>query len=226
MTALLLLGMGALPRYLEELRIGGGYGSAPDGGIDLDAQGNLALDGNLTVDGDAFLGGNLDFSGVDVAWSAFLPAKNGWAAPTSPASGPSLLQLAWVMSGYVFDFDKDSDEYAVFNVMLPGDYDGRAIKCTLYWMATAGSTGDVRWRVHARCYGDGAATSDSSTGLGAIVDAFQGQQVLHTASLSVTPLNATAGKFLVLALRRQASDPTDTFDADARLLGLRIAYKP
>ncbi len=50
---------GTHPRRIENLRIGGGYGSTPDGGIDADAIGNLALDGDLTVDGMALLGGFL-----------------------------------------------------------------------------------------------------------------------------------------------------------------------
>lgn len=44
------LAMSAAPRYLEELRIGGGR-SDPDGGIDLDATGNLAMSGDLEVGG-------------------------------------------------------------------------------------------------------------------------------------------------------------------------------
>jgi len=47
---LALLGaVGANPRYLEELCVGGGYGST---GIDLESDGDLAMDGDLTVDGD------------------------------------------------------------------------------------------------------------------------------------------------------------------------------
>lgn len=52
-TALLLLAVGPAPRYIEELCIGGGYGT-PDSGTDLDAAGNIAADGNL------FIGGNTD----------------------------------------------------------------------------------------------------------------------------------------------------------------------
>jgi hypothetical protein len=50
---------GTHPRAIENLRIGGGYNSLPDGGIDADAVGNLALDGDLTVDGAALLSGFL-----------------------------------------------------------------------------------------------------------------------------------------------------------------------
>jgi len=46
----LLMAIGPAPRYLEELRIGGGFGDA-DGGADFDAQGNITTDGDIAVDG-------------------------------------------------------------------------------------------------------------------------------------------------------------------------------
>ena len=48
--AVLLMAIGPSPRYLEELRIGGGFGDT-DGGVDLDAVGNVDLDGHLTFKG-------------------------------------------------------------------------------------------------------------------------------------------------------------------------------
>ena len=38
--------LGNSPRYVEELRIGGGYASA-DGGVDFDKLGNIAADGDF-----------------------------------------------------------------------------------------------------------------------------------------------------------------------------------
>ena len=43
--ALVLVAVGSSPRYLEELRIGGGYGEAVDGGADLEADGDIWSDG-------------------------------------------------------------------------------------------------------------------------------------------------------------------------------------
>ena len=52
--------VGAHPMRVENVQVGGGYGSAPNGGMDVDGAGNAALDGDLTVDGSvqtaAFLG--------------------------------------------------------------------------------------------------------------------------------------------------------------------------
>ncbi|HRK36046.1 MAG TPA: hypothetical protein PLJ47_15725 [Candidatus Hydrogenedentes bacterium] len=45
----LLMGIGVAPRYIEELAIGGGYASAPDGGSDLEADGDFLTDGEVTI---------------------------------------------------------------------------------------------------------------------------------------------------------------------------------
>jgi len=48
---LFALAIGASPRYLEELRIGGGLGDSADGGADLDKAGNISTDGIVTCSG-------------------------------------------------------------------------------------------------------------------------------------------------------------------------------
>ncbi|MCX5772536.1 MAG: hypothetical protein NTZ09_20005 [Candidatus Hydrogenedentes bacterium] len=48
---LFVLAIGASPRYLEELRIGGGFGDSADGGADLDKAGNISTDGVITCNG-------------------------------------------------------------------------------------------------------------------------------------------------------------------------------
>jgi hypothetical protein len=48
---LCVLAIGASPRYIEELRIGGGLGEAADGGADFDKAGNIATDGAIACNG-------------------------------------------------------------------------------------------------------------------------------------------------------------------------------
>lgn len=57
-AAVLLLGMSATPRYLEELRVGGGYGDA-DGGLDIEADGSLSTDGDVLVEGGVTVRGRV-----------------------------------------------------------------------------------------------------------------------------------------------------------------------
>lgn len=53
------MAIGPSPRYLEELRIGGGYGDADDGGADFERTGDISADGSIVADGDLAVGGNV-----------------------------------------------------------------------------------------------------------------------------------------------------------------------
>ncbi|MFC1736235.1 hypothetical protein ACFL1X_08960, partial [Candidatus Hydrogenedentota bacterium] len=44
-----LTGIGAAPRKIEELQVGGGYGDSADGGVDIESDGDLKTDGDVTV---------------------------------------------------------------------------------------------------------------------------------------------------------------------------------
>ena len=51
-----VLAIGPNPRYLEELRIGGGFADPVDGGVDLDKTGNISTDGSIMLEGDLAVG--------------------------------------------------------------------------------------------------------------------------------------------------------------------------
>lgn len=67
-SALALVGMGAAPRFLEELKIGGGYRDAVDGGADFDKAGNISSDGAIVADGGIEAGREGVVRGVAAAW--------------------------------------------------------------------------------------------------------------------------------------------------------------
>ncbi len=56
LTALAFLAIGPAPRYLEELRIGGGFGEPTDGGADLAANGAIDTDGPIQTRQDLSAG--------------------------------------------------------------------------------------------------------------------------------------------------------------------------
>jgi hypothetical protein len=65
-VAVALLGVaaiGAYPRYIEELRTGGGYGDAADGGADFLKDGSILTDGPVGI-GTDIPGGALDVAGA------------------------------------------------------------------------------------------------------------------------------------------------------------------
>jgi len=57
-ASLAALAMGAAPRYIEELRIGGGYGDSADGGADFERDGDILTDGTLSIGGEGLLSVN------------------------------------------------------------------------------------------------------------------------------------------------------------------------
>jgi len=221
---------GPHPRYIENLRIGGGYNAAPDGGTDLDHAGNIAANGGLDLDGNAAIGGNLavggDFSvtGVDTTWSAYLPASLGMPDPSLPCAPFAVAN--WrnfhVATGSLA-FDPTNPEAAYFQFRLPDSYDGRQLKFTIEWSASSGTSGDVRWGVNSMRFGNGESLVQTGT-LSYVVDSISAIEILRVAELYDTPSNSSNGKFITIRLIRDASHVSDTFAADAKLIGLRVSF--
>jgi len=207
--------MGLSPRYLEELRIGGGYQSTPDGGVDMDKQGNIALDGDLTV------GGALAVAGANKSWNAFVPALE--IRNITAANVVTITILGGRVYLPVMDFNPGVDQGACCVIALPAQYDGSALTFTLYWTATAGSAGDVRWIINAGVFADNENLALDVASAG-VVDTFLGANRLHACAFSMTPTGAASGNLLTVYLRRLGSNAQDTFDADARLIALQVAY--
>jgi hypothetical protein len=94
LAALAILGaIGANPRYLEELRIGGGFNSTPDGGADFDRTGAIATNGpitagNVTAAGNVVAAGDLAVNGGDITTaSASLHITPTGDLKLNPATG-------------------------------------------------------------------------------------------------------------------------------------------
>lgn len=237
--------MGAKPRCLEELRIGGGYGSAPDGGADIDKAGNFATDGDLSVkdlfaDGDLNVGGsveiveNLKVNGwlevgggaVDKTWSRFLSSKaDGWPRLSGGCMPPERIELrSNIVEAYVMDFEKDNPKYAVFQSRLPLDYDGSPLKVSILATTTAGTSGVARFTIYATAFQHGVSMDSGALATVTVSLTFVEQKRLMESAGIITPENAAGGGLLHLLLLRQANHAQDTFDADIRVIGLHIAY--
>jgi len=221
--------IGSHPRYLEELRIGGGYDSAPDGGADFDKAGNIAANGSIDIDGPATFGddvtiaGDLAIGGVDTTWSVYLPASLGMPDPALPC-GP-VTPINWrnyQVATPSLAFDPNNPEAAFFQFRLPPTYDGRTLRFTIEWSATAGTSGDVRWGVLPIAFNDGSNLFDSG-GTTYNLDSFLGTSTLHFCSIDSTPTHSSSDALTTVRVIRLSNDVTDTFNADALLLGIRIA---
>ena len=222
--------LGPHPRYLEELRIGGGYNSSPDGGADFDKAGNIAANGSLNVGGAATFGddvsvaGDFAVTGVDTTWSIYLPASQGMPDPVLPCA--AFATTNWrnfqVATG-TLAFDATSPEAAYFQFRLPDSYDGRALKFTIEWSASAGTSGDVRWGALPFSFVNGSSLDD--TGVTTYVnDTFLGTKLTHICFVNATPTHAVGGSLNTVRIIRLSNNAADTFNADSLLIGVHVSY--
>lgn len=222
--------LGPHPRYLEELRIGGGYNSSPDGGADFDKSGNIAANGSLHVGGAATFGddvsvaGDFAVAGVDTTWSIYLPASLGMPDPALPCAAFAITNWRnFQVATGALAFDPTSPEAAYFQFRLPDSYDGRALKFTIEWSASTGTSGDVRWGINSMRYGDGESLLQTGT-LSYVLDTLTSMEHLQIATLNDTPSNSATGLLVTVRILRDASHASDTFAADAKLIGIRVSY--
>lgn len=126
-------------------------------------------------------------------------------------------------SHYVLNFDAASKEYAFWEFIIPGDYDGGTIEPTIFWTSTA-TSGSVKWGVeilgkepselwNATLSAGGTKTTDA-TGAGNIIDS----------PLTGFSPGWAAGDLVVVGVYRDATDATDDYTADASLVMMEIDY--
>lgn len=221
---------GTHPRYLENLRIGGGYNAGPDGGADFDQAGNIAANGTLDLDGDATIGGGLDVggdfsvAGVDTTWSIYLPASLGMPDPALPCAPFAIANWRnYQVATGSLAFDPVNPEAAYFQFRLPDTYDGRPLKFTLEWSASSGAGGDVRWGVLPFSSEDGDSLDDTGTTT-YVVDSFVAVKANHLCSVIATPTHASGGTLNVVRVIRLSNHASDTFTSDSLLIGVSITY--
>ena len=222
--------LGPHPRYLEELRIGGGYNSNPDGGADFDKAGNIAANGTLDVEGAATFGGDvtvagdLAVTGVDTTWSVYLPAALGMPDPVLPCAAFAIANWRnFQVATGALAFDQTSPEAAYFQFRLPDSYDGRTLKFTIEWSASAGTSGDVRWGVLPISFDDADTLDDTGTTT-YVVDTFIATKTTHVCIVVATPTHASGGSFNTVRIIRLSNHATDTFNADAILVGIGVSF--
>ena len=110
-----LLAIGSSPRYLEELRVGGGFGDPVDGGADFEADGDVSIDGDLVVDGgDIGVAADMNLLGLD---SGAL-SVDGTLSPTGRVSVGSGAASRNAGKGLVYGYGGDSGSTETLNWRL------------------------------------------------------------------------------------------------------------
>ncbi|MCF6286076.1 MAG: hypothetical protein L3K26_12915 [Candidatus Hydrogenedentes bacterium] len=220
--------MGTHPRHLEELRLGGGYNSSPGGGSDFDQAGNIQSNGDLDIDGSGSFGGDLAVAGdlgvggLDTTWRTYLSANMGIPDPSLPCGPASATNWRnYQVVTHSLAFDPTSPQAAFFQFRLPKGYDGRPLKFTLEWSATAGTSGDVRWGVNPLSFKDGSSLVQTGP-LYYFTDTFISVSAFHEATAVIDALSVDSGGFVTLRVLRDAADALDTFGNPALLMGLAL----
>jgi len=225
---------GSTPRYLENLRVGGGYGSAPDGGADIDYRGRAAFSGDFTAGGVVNALAGIQYRGILRADSSNGGVNRDWfTEPTlfgeeveSSTGASESVVFSTRFHFRVWNFNQSSILGINTSFWLPPDYDGSPLRVRLMWFSTAakgGTAGVVKWRVYMRGHADNTpfAISGAFTDVN---DTFHAVDTVHLCDVIHTPEVPGKGRPATLTIRRVGSDAADTFNADAQLAKVCISY--
>lgn len=173
--------------------------------------------------GFSISGTTLGVSGVETIWvpstAMMANTTSGCAATTTETTTND------VMVG-VCDFDAASDEAAQFTVHMPKSWDEGTITAQFSWTAASGS-GNVVWGIQCLARSDDDALD---TAFGTAVTVTDGLtlagDLMISAASSAHTIGGTPAENDVVWCRvyRDADNGSDTFSADARLVGVKILY--
>jgi len=154
---------------------------------------------------------------IPIMASAMTPRTTNGAAPNGPT------QLGSGIMSYTLDFDQTTEEYAQFSIVMPKSWNEGSVQFIPYWTADSGS-GDVRWIMRAAAISNDdvfnasfGGDNDSTDTLIATGDVHVGPQ-----SGNVTFSAAAENDLVIFEVYRQAASGSDTLNADARLIGVKL----
>lgn len=203
-------------------------GSAPDN----PATGNWKIffksDGLYILEDDGTEHGpfNSTISGSS-AGEIFIGSASIWPSSTTGAAASVKTEYGTNdVDMYLMAFDQTTQEYGQFTVWMPDSWDGGTITFRASWTAASG-TGNVIWGLQARCLGNDDAIDDTWGTAQTLTDGLIATGDMHISSessaitIAGTPV---AGEVVQFRVYRDADDGSDTLDADALLIGIKIYY--
>jgi hypothetical protein len=175
--------------------------------------------------GTGFLitGTTLGVSGLETIWipaSAMVPnTTSGCVAATTETTTNDVMVS-------VCDFDATADEAAQFNVAFPKSWNESTITAEFSWTAASG-TGNVVWAMQCLARSNDDALDTAFGTAQTVTDALIATGDLHiTSATSALTVGGTPAEGDVTWCRvyRDADNGSDTFSADARLIGVKVLY--
>ena len=150
-----------------------------------------------------------------------------------PQTGANPAEAGTVLGGSnkvfvnYYAFDSGTDEFVQALWWSPDNWDAGTVTAKLFWTATTGTTTKaVRWGVAGVSVGNDEAI-DSAFGTEVFVlDTYlaAGDTHITDETSAITIAGATAGEPVIFRISRDANHESDDFDADAKLIAVKIEY--
>lgn len=159
----------------------------------------------------------------------FLSAAGGWGSTTSGAASSGKVEFATNdVDMYFLDFDKDSDEFAQWTLVMPSDWDAGTVTGTFYWTTASGEGGaaeTVQWALQGRAYANDDAIDQAWGTAVSVSDTWIADEDVHVSSATgaITLAGSPAANQLV-QFRAYRDVSEDDLGGDARLIGIMVAF--
>ena len=220
-----LLNLTATSSAVNELTLAN---AATGNGPILSATGETNVDINLNPKGTGVLKSGtaaVKIAGSETMW---IPASAMYGTVSNPADAQQVETTATRPDMKVLDFDASTNEFAQFSVAFPKSWNEGTVTYQVYWTPSNTNTGNCLFRLQGvACadndtidvvYGTGQTITDA--GIGTVED----QQISGVSSAITIAGSPAAGEITYFQLLRLASDGSDTFTGDARVLGIRLFF--
>ena len=194
----------------------------------LSATGETNVDINLNPKGTGVLKSAtaaVKIAGKETIW---IPAPAMYGPTTNPADSALVETTAIRPDLNVFDFDASTKQYTQFTIGMPKSWNEGTLTYQVYWSPSTTNTGNAIFGLQAVACADGdtidvaygTAIEVTDAGIGTVED----QQITSESSAMTVAGSPAAGEQTYFQLYRDAADGSDTFSADARVLGVKIFY--
>jgi hypothetical protein len=165
-------------------------------------------------------------AGTVGAQDLFLSAAAFWSSSTNGAASLVATELGSVTIQSM-DFDPNTQESVEIQFAMPRNWNNGTITAQVYW-TTPATSGNVIWGVQGVAFSNDDPFASGSYGTAQeVTDAFIVANDLHvtSATSAITIAGSPADSdMLLIKVYRKAADGSDTLNADARFLGVRITY--
>lgn len=177
----------------------------------------------------AIEGNNIITAATTATRTMILTAAGGKPTTTAGCAAAGLVEAGTNDVDYwTLDFDATTKEYAVWNVVMPDNYDGGTVTARFLWTTTSSTTSHtVVWGLAGRVFGnDDAIDQAFGTAQEVSDDVLAAGDVHITAATSAITLGGTpaGGKFVVFRAYRDPANGSDDLNVDARLLAVHVEY--